>query len=150
VSGVIRLALVLAVAVAGCSALVPRQPLLDLPADAIEIATYDFDPGPGPGVLCTLGRAVDPVVGTLAGDPDRAPHAVWLVAADGREVPVLWPRGFSARFTDGVELFDRFNVVVAGEGDTIDLNLGWSDAAGTLEDPYEAWWINDDCYPPIH
>jgi hypothetical protein len=133
----------------GCSILQPRQPLV-LPPGAMPLATYDFDPGPDVPILCTLGRALDPVVGRLAGDPARAPHPMWLVGSDGRETHVPWPRGFSGRFTTSVELLGRTGEVVADGGDPLDLNLNRADAAGTVEDPYEVWWINGDCYPPIH
>jgi hypothetical protein len=135
---------------AGVVAVSPRVRLVPMLPGAIPLATHDFDPGSGPMILCTLGRALDPVFGRLAGDESRAPHAVWLVAADGREVQVLWPRHFTARFSGGVELIARDNVVVAHAGDPIDLNIGWEAAAGTIEDPYEVWWVNHECYPPVH
>jgi hypothetical protein len=141
---------ILVLGVVSCTVLSPRVRLSPMLPGAIAVATYDADPGPGVRLLCTLGRALDPVVGRLAGDPARAPHTTWLETADGREIHVLWPRHFTARFAGRVELIDRNNEVVAVEGQAIDINLSWDAAAGTVDDPYEVWWVNSDCYAPIH
>ncbi len=146
----IRRGLVAVLLVAGCSALMPRAPLPDLLPDAVRIATNDEDPGTEGPILCTPAKALDPVLGRLDGDAARDGHSVWLVADDGRVIHVLWPRGFSARFTYGVELINRGGRIIASRGSRVDLNLTWPEAAGTIEDPYRPFWINGECYPPYH
>jgi hypothetical protein len=135
--------------VAGCDAAIPRTPLPDLLVGAARIKTWDRDPGTAVPVACGGARAADPVIGSLDGSASSQPFSTWLVA-DGRKVFVVWPRGFSARFEPLLELIDRNNLVIAAYGDAIDLNIPSSSTGGTELDPYEAWWVNSRCYPPVH
>jgi hypothetical protein len=136
--------------VTGCNALVPRTSLPPLLPGAVRIATDNADPGAGVNMMCRLGRALNPVVGPLAGERGKVPFSTWLVAPDGSPTYVVWPRGFTARFDPALELIDRNNVVVARRGDPIDLNIDWDPTLGTAERPYVTQWVNQSCFPPYH
>lgn len=138
------------VLVGACDVFVPRTPLPDLLPGAVRILTDDRDPGAGLAGLCPASRAGDPVVGTLDGDRAASPFSTWLVAAGGRSVFVVWPRGFSARFEPALELIDSKNEVVARRGDLIDLSMNWNEGAGTAMSPYRPIWVNGGCYAPVH
>jgi hypothetical protein len=146
----IVLAAAVVVAVMGCNAFAPRTSLPPLLPGAVRIATDNADPGAGLSVMCRLGRALNPVVGALAGENGKEPFSSWLVRGDGSPLYVVWPRGFSARFQPDLELIDRNNIVVARRGAAIDLNVDWDPALGTAEHPYVTQWVNDACYPPYH
>jgi hypothetical protein len=90
------------------------------------------------------------VVGLLDGDPTAAPYSTWLATPTGQRVIVVWPRGFSARFQPDLELISRSNTVVARRGEPIDLNMGWKESGGTVENPYRPSWVNSGCYAPVH
>jgi hypothetical protein len=145
---------VAATALAACDAFTPRSSLPPLLPGAVPILTDDRDPGGGMAGLCPASRAGDPVVGRLEGDAGATPFSTWLVAADGRPVYVMWPRGFTARFEPSLELIDSRNEVIARRGEIIDLNMNWNVnpdlATGTRESPYRPIWVNDSCYAPVH
>ena len=62
------------------------------------LRTFSIARAPGGGeILCTLGKPIPPVIGTLDGQAG-APDPVWLVASDGHHMIVVWPAGFSVRF----------------------------------------------------
>ena len=67
--------------------------------------------------LPTLDMAVCAGVGldaTLTGDP-ADPRFAWLVSG-GERIDVVFPVGFTARFTPKLEVLDAHGVVVAQEG----------------------------------
>lgn len=61
--------------------------------------------------------------GILAGDPDDA-EVAWLLGSDGARHRILWPTGYSARFDPALELIGPGGVVVAREGDRLELGGG--------------------------
>ena len=88
--------------------------------------------------VCTLLLLLDPVKGTLRGDV-LAQEPVWLEAADGRHLSVVWPDGFSVRFEPEATLYDEKKQKVASAGEPIEITQVASEsAAGTFEDPYYA------------
>jgi hypothetical protein len=56
---------------------------------------------------------------TLAGDR-QDPYLAWLVYPDGERTDVVWPPGYSARFTPDLEILDASGRVVHRAGDVID------------------------------
>lgn len=55
--------------------------------------------------------------GTLRGASDD-PRVAWLIV-DGRRVDVVWPTGYSAVFTPGLEILDEGGKVVLRGGDGV-------------------------------
>jgi hypothetical protein len=102
------------------------------------LRTFSIARAPGGGeILCTLGKPIPPVIGTLDGQAS-ASDPVWLVAPDGHRMIVVWPAGFTIRFDPWLELFNDRGGVVARRGDTLELGNRISEAAGTHDDPYIA------------
>jgi hypothetical protein len=102
----------------------------------------------GPNFACPAAAAARPVVGTLRGAPgEREP--VWLEAADGRRLSVVWPAGYSVRFEPAAALYDERGNQVARDGATVELGqINVETAAGTFDDPYYAkGLLFDGCYP---
>lgn len=92
----------------------------------------------------------DPVVGILDGDAALLEDPVWLSAPDGGKLSIVWPAGFTARFSPAVVLYDDRGVVVARAGDTISLQWNRSTAAGSFDDPYYAsGMLLQGCYPRL-
>ena len=54
---------------------------------------------------------------TLVGDP-ADPRVAWLVGNGGRQ-EIVWPPGYSARFTPALEILDASNQIVLRGGDKI-------------------------------
>ena len=52
---------------------------------------------------------------TLAGDPTKSPP-VWGIDAAARSFAIVWPAGFRARFSPGLEVLDPGGSVVARGG----------------------------------
>ena len=103
----------------------------------------------GDPVVCPAFGLVDPVAGSLQGDPAGRPDTVWLEGKDGRHLSVVWPGGFTVRFEPDVTLVDDHGKAVASAGDTVTLGQVRADShAGTFVDPYIASGILfDGCYP---
>lgn len=101
-------------------------------------------------VLCTLGKAVQPVTGVLRGQ-QGAQDPVWLESPDGQHLSVIWPAGFSVAFAPAAALRDEKGHVLAREGDTVTFGqVNLETAAGTFEDPYVASGsVGDGCYPYV-
>lgn len=66
---------------------------------------------------------------TLRGDPGNAARPVYVESLDGTTKIIIWPHGFSARFSPDLELVNDHGEVVAREGDTLDLGGGVVDPA---------------------
>lgn len=54
----------------------------------------------------------------IAGDPSD-PRLVWLLDSQGGRHDVVWPQGYSARFTPQVEVLDEHGAVVFRQGDAV-------------------------------
>jgi hypothetical protein len=100
----------------------------------------------GGEILCNTGKPIPPLTGTPDGQAG-APDPVWLLAADGRRLVVVWPAGFSVRFDPAARLFNDLGESVAREGDNLELGVRTTDATGTHGDPYIAGGIEfGRCY----
>jgi hypothetical protein len=65
---------------------------------------------------CSLGVGRDATVHGSAADPRLA----WAIeTASGKRVELVWPKGYTARFSPELEVLDRDGQVVAHEGDLI-------------------------------
>lgn len=71
-----------------------------------------IDVGPNGGCAGVGTEAV------LTGDP-HDPRVAWLISG-GTRVDVVFPEGFTARFTPALEVLDASGAVVAHAGDRID------------------------------
>lgn len=102
----------------------------------------------GPCVACPAFARTNPVAGILEGQA-VAREPVWIRAADGRDLSVVWPAGFTVRFEPAAAVYTDRGTLVGRAGDRIVLGqTGWSDAAGTFDDPYFAsGLIFGGCYP---
>ena len=135
----------------------PSDPIATAPAstaDAREsgaIRTYPtLAPVDENGVerACDSIGVEDPVIGTLAGELGGTPDSIWLAGRPG-PLHVIWPAGFTARFSPAAELLDASGQVVAVEGDLIELQVASDTAEGTVERPYVADGILlGGCYWP--
>ena len=54
----------------------------------------------------------------LAGDPTD-PRVAWLVNPNGARQDIIWPPGFTGRFTPRLEILDASSNVVFRAGDTV-------------------------------
>lgn len=103
----------------------------------------------GNPVVCK-GSGIVPhgVEGILDGQAG-AKDPVWLVNQTGARISVVWPEGFTVRFTPRVELLNEKGAIVATGGDPVELGqVSEGDAKGTYEDPYMASGIVfGSCYP---
>ena len=97
-------------------------------------------------VVCSL-LLMKGVEGILRGDV-FAQEPVWLEAADGRHLSVVWPDGFSVGFEPGAVLYDEKQLRVASAGEQVALTqVAWESAAGTFDDPYYATgFVFTGCY----
>jgi len=100
------------------------------------------------GVLCTLQAAVDPLTGTLRGDPSDA-ELLWLEAPDGSRRSVVWPATVRLQFTPAAEIYDNTGAFIAQDGDVMTFGqIPVGSAAGTHDDPYvlDGLWEGGRCY----
>jgi hypothetical protein len=58
------------------------------------------------------------VEATLGGDPSD-PRVTWLVSADGSQTPLVWPSGWTGRFTPSLEVLDAKGTVRYRQGDAV-------------------------------
>lgn len=97
---------------------------------------------------CDAIGVEDPVIGALIGDRDETPDSIWLAGTSG-PLHVIWPEGFTARFSPTSELLDPQGRVVAVEGESISLQVERNTADGSIERPYVADGILlGGCYWP--
>ena len=54
----------------------------------------------------------------ITGNPSD-PRLVWLVGLQGDRTDVIWPPGYTARFTPRVEVLDQEGAVVYRDGDAV-------------------------------
>jgi hypothetical protein len=123
---------------AGCG--LGSRPSFHLPSGAIAIPT---DPGlvsaADSGILCNASATIPHVEGYLRGDPNDSAWPVWLEAADGHRQYVLWPPGFSVRFTPEPELLDERGTLVLTSVLPFELGqVGADPNLGTKDHPYVA------------
>jgi hypothetical protein len=104
----------------------------------------------GSSVACAAFGLTNPVGGILDGQAG-AREPVWLRAADGRHLSVVWPEGFTLQFAPDVAIYTDRGTLVGRAGDRIVLGqTGYGDAAGTFDDPYFAsGLVFGDCYPVL-
>ena len=103
------------------------QPLLDLPSTSFDTC---------------IGHGLSAVVRGDAEDPDLA----WLEDYEtGERLNVVWPNGFSARFTPGLEVLDPSGQIVLQDGDFVDATCGRSSGRELLAPPFLA--LKLDCGP---
>jgi len=115
----------------------------------VALRTFPVSPPDAQGERsCDAIGVDDPVVGILDGDATLLEDPVWLRAQDGSKSSIVWPAGFTARFTPTVVLYDDRGAIVARAGDTISLQQSRSTAAGSFDDPYYAsGMLLQKCYP---
>jgi hypothetical protein len=148
---VIRPLILIALVVAGCGigpsgSLPPATPMpaTPLPSGYVTISTLSGQTPEGPNPACADEYYYDAI---LHGDP-TAEVPVWIEPlpefyADRGRVEVIWPFGFSARFTPDLELLDSEATIVGREGGRL------HDLAGRQETPtrWVIWWVNGQGYP---
>jgi hypothetical protein len=102
------LALLLAVAIAGCTGEVPA-------GGALTIDTAPaFSPQPGVAEVCDQAL-LEPLVVGRTGD-----RLTFTGATSGKAATVIWPHGFTARVIDGKGvLMDPSGTVIGRESDTL-------------------------------
>jgi hypothetical protein len=135
-------------AIVGCS--IGSRPSFALPAGAMAIPT---DPSlvsaADSGILCNASAVIPHVEGYLRGDPSDAAWPVWLEVADGHRQYVLWPPGFSVRFTPDPELLDELGTLALTRVLPFELGqVGAGPGLGTKDHPYVAGglWSTSRCY----
>lgn len=82
------------------------------------------------------------IEGTLASSWQEGDGCVWLGTGEDEQEPLVWPRGFKARFRP-LEILDDKGKVVAHEGDLISAAGGYAPAKGKrcMFGHSEAFWI---------
>jgi hypothetical protein len=133
-----------AVLVAACAA----QSVISTGPDGLRTFAVIRSNPDGSPVACAAFARTNPVTGILEGQAG-AREPVWLRAADGRDLSVVWPAGFTVRFEPAAAVYTDRGTLVGRAGDRIVLGqTGWSDAAGTFDDPYFAsGLVFGGCYP---
>jgi hypothetical protein len=139
--------LLIAVSALACDFSRPRSQIVTGPDGLRTFTWFTEMPGGGP-LLCTAAAAVDPVHGTFEGEAG-AREPVWLRDDDGRQLSVVWPAGFSARFEPLAALYNEHGVVVVRERQEVRLGqVSRGGASGAYDNPYLASGIVfDGCYP---
>jgi len=87
-------------------------------APVVQLPTWSEAPASGACPAALMGRV------TLRGDRRSQSRPVWVESWDGEQRDIVWPYGFSARFTPALELLNARGEVVAREGDVLDLGGG--------------------------
>jgi hypothetical protein len=139
----VTLALVLLV-VTGCS----THSEIRTGADGLRTFTV-WRESNGTKVACpAFGILPHGVEGTLGGQAGGH-EPIWLQAADGTHLWVVWPEGFTVRFEPAAVLYNEKGIAVARAGELTELpQVRQADAAGTYDNPYIAsGLLFGDCYP---
>jgi hypothetical protein len=63
------------------------------------------------------------------------PHLAWLVGFDAERIEVIWPEGYTARYTPSLEVRDPTGRVMLEAGDFVDGTCGIGDPGGQLMEP---------------
>lgn len=103
-------------------------------AATVNIPTQP-SPSPGVEVLCAAAQRTP---FRLEGNANASP-AVWGVDIARHRFGIVWPPGFSARFSPGLEILDTSGAVVARQGTV-------SDAGGAGDDPFYVCSIDGKIY----
>ena len=96
----------------------PASPAQPSASRVVQLPTWSEAPASGACPEALLGGV------TLRGDPRSQSRPVWVESRGGGQLTVVWPYGFSSRFSPGLELLDSDGEVVAREGDLLDLTGG--------------------------
>lgn len=88
---------------------------------AYGLRTFSVIRPDGAPVACSAFGLVNPVIGTLEGNPSFSSETVWLQAPDGRRLSVVWPGGFSVRFEPSAAIYNEKGTVVARAGQRVAL-----------------------------
>ncbi len=99
-------------------------------SEAVALPTLTTDNGTCPSVGLNV---------TLFGDA-ADPRVTWLVRDDGSRQDIIWPPGFTARFSPKLEVLDASGSVVFRGGDRIDGGC----TAGPPDDPAKLLIIRPD------
>lgn len=83
-------------------------------AAAGEMVNIPTRPSPPPGRLVLCPAALHTPF-TLVGDRTKSPP-VWGINLAGQPFAIVWPAGFRARFSPGLEILDPSGTVVARGG----------------------------------
>jgi hypothetical protein len=142
---VVAAILVVALLVAACTA----HSMISTGPDGFRTFAVVRNPD-GSSVACAAFGLTNPVVGILDGQAG-AREPVWLRAADGRHLSVVWPEGFTLRFEPDAAIYTDRGTLLGRVGDRIVFGqTGQGDAAGTFDDPYFAsGLIFGGCYPVL-
>ena len=102
-------------------------------------------------VACPAFAVTNPVRGRLEGDPDDDLEPIWLRAADGPRLSVVWPHGFRVRFEPDAVLYNDRGNAVARAGQMVELGqTAMDEHTGTFDDPYIAsGGVLGGCHPDI-
>ncbi len=114
-------------------------------ADGLRTFSVIREVGGAP-LLCHAARNLTPGAAVFSGQLG-ARDPVWITDAEGRQLHVIWPEGFSVRFEPEAVLYNDRGTAVAWTGERTELQ-GANRAAGTYDDPIIADWVlYDGCYP---
>jgi hypothetical protein len=139
----------LAVVVSGCGQMVSptptgsgepptptaSTPTASTPAPDAQVTIRTFPVGPG---SCDSIGVDDPVYGRLDGSAAELEDPVWLVAADGTRMSIIWPTGFVAQFDPDLTLRTDAGQLIGKQGAAVMFQVSRADAKGTFGDPYYA------------
>lgn len=139
-----RWALLLALALAGCSTVSPSFGALVPPAasPAPTLPTTSLTAPDGSEMACAGVGLTD----VLRGDPAN-PRLAWLESFPngGHRLEIVWPPGYSARFTPRLQVLDPTGQVVIEDGDFVEGACVWSDGAHLMYPPFLGFRL--DCGP---
>ncbi|HJP89081.1 MAG TPA: hypothetical protein VJ850_08615 [Candidatus Limnocylindrales bacterium] len=107
-------AVALAIAITGCGTSYRYEnPTRPLGPGERWLPVFPVAMSDGTQILCGgVGFVGNFVLRGSAADPRQA----WVIQPDGRRMELVWPAGYSARFTPQLEVLDETSQVVAREG----------------------------------
>ena len=102
----------------------------------------------GSPMVCPAFALLDPVSGTFDGRA-AAREPGWITGADGRQLSIVWPEGFTVQFEPDAVLYNEKGQAVAWAHRPTELpQVSPGSHAGTYDDPYIASGILfGGCYP---